>query len=490
MLSIEDFDKVRVFCLGDVMVDCFVTGTVKRISPECPVPIFSRGSVVDFPGGAANVARNIDSLGGHCRLAGVVGDDQRGSALLKAFDGTATTPHLVVDGSRPTTGKTRFVAQGQHVLRVDDEETAPIAPGVAAQLHDVLVRHIANHDVLVLSDYAKGVLTDDMLRDAIGLARARNIPVIVDPKSSDLARYSGASIITPNAHELELATGIRVVDDASAAAAAAQALTQTACDAILVTRSEKGMTLLARDGMPTHIASNAREIFDVAGAGDTVIAALALALGCGADLETAARVANVAAGIAVGRRGTAAISQSDLIAELSVLGRSGIGSPVTKILDRRAVARRVAAWKRDGLKVGFTNGCFDLLHVGHLRLLEYSKRHCDRLVVALNSDASTRRLKGEARPINTEVDRAEILAALSMVDAVHVFGEDTPRELISLLVPDVLVKGADYRLEDIVGADIVLAAGGSVERFDLVPDKSSTRIIRKAAVDPGPTDVP
>lgn len=481
MITVEDFAKVRVLCLGDVMADYFVLGSIKRISPESPVPVFCTGKSEQFPGGAANVARNIAALGGRCTLVGVVGDDARGRSLAESFSGTAITPLLTVVTDRPTTGKLRYVAQGQHVLRVDDEETKPIAPAVAAELGAVVAREIGQHDVLVLSDYAKGVLTDAVLQTAIAAARAKGIPVVVDPKSPNLARYGGATVITPNAREIEAATGIDVLqDDAAAAAGAARALEMAACDAVLITRSEKGMTLLQRGGGAVQIASNAREVFDVAGAGDTVVATLALALGDGAGLEAAARVANVAAGLAVGKRGTAAISQSDLIAVLSRPGQSGDGA--AKILDRDAIARRVRTWKRDGLKVGFTNGCFDLLHVGHLRILEYAKAHCDRLVVAVNDDASVRRLKGSSRPINDEIDRAEILAALGVVDAVHVFGEDTPQELIALLTPDVLVKGADYRLEDIVGADVVLAAGGQVLRFELIPEKSSTGIIKKAAL--------
>jgi D-beta-D-heptose 7-phosphate kinase/D-beta-D-heptose 1-phosphate adenosyltransferase len=339
-----------------------------------------------------------------------------------------------------------------------------------------LDRAIDQHDVLVLSDYAKGVLTDAVIAKTIALARAKNVKIVVDPKSPDLSRYRGASIMTPNVREIAAATGIDPSNDDLAAQAARQAAMQAGVDAVLLTRAEKGMTLAQGDKAIAHIRSDVREVYDVAGAGDTVVATLALMLGAGADAESAARVSNVAAGIAVSRRGTSTISQSDL---LEGLARRAEHSAVN-ILNPSELKHRVETWKRDGLVVGFTNGCFDILHVGHIRLMEFARANCDRLIVATNSDASVRRLKGEGRPINSEADRAEVLAALNTVDAVTVFDQDTPKALIDVLVPDVLVKGADYEIGEIVGADTVTKNGGKVLRFALVDGKSSSNVLEKA----------
>ena len=484
MLIVEDFSKVRVLCVGDVMTDCFVGGAVRRISPESPVPVFSAEKDQVFPGGAANVARNIVALGGSCTLAGVIGDDSRGQELvgdLAAIPGIKTI--LVVSPDRPTTEKTRFVVNGQHVLRVDREVAAPLLPHIAEQLVARIAAVIDGHDVLVLSDYAKGVLTDTVIQQSIALAQARKIPVIVDPKSSRLARYRGATVITPNAKEIEAATGIDPAKNEAAAAAAEMGRQQAESQAMLVTRAEKGMTLVTEGQPAVHIASAAREVFDVVGAGDTVVATVSLVLGAGGSLENAARLANVAAGIAVGRHGTSTVSRSDLLDELTGSGRTKDAISVEKFLTLDEIVQRVAAWKNDKLKIGFTNGCFDVLHLGHVRLLNFARAECDRLVVGINSDASVRRLKGQTRPINTEADRAEVLTALGAVDAVVVFEEDTPLELIIAVAPDMLVKGADYEIDQIVGAKEVLAGGGRVQRFELVPGKSSTSLIKNAKLE-------
>jgi len=482
MVIVEDFAKVRVLCVGDVMVDCFVGGAVKRISPESPVPVFSVDAREIFPGGAANVARNIAALGGGCTLIGVVGDDEAARHLTADLSATTNIrPAFAISPDRPTTEKTRFVAQGQHVLRVDREIAGPISPAIAKDLLALVGQHIGDHDVLVLSDYAKGVLTDEIIQTSIALAKAKGIPIVVDPKSKDLARYRGATVITPNSKEIEAATGIDPShDDAAAVAAAGLGMEQAGSEAILVTRAEKGMTLVQRDAAPVHIASCAREVFDVVGAGDTVIATLSLALGLGSNLEGAARAANVAAGIAVGRRGTSTVSQSELLDEMTKTDMTGKGLHAEKILNQTEIVLRVQAWKRDGLRVGFTNGCFDILHLGHIRLLKFCRQNCDRLILGINSDASVRRLKGPDRPINPEADRAEVLAALGTIDAVIVFDEDTPLKLIELVEPDVLIKGADYAIGQIVGADLVMARGGKVLRFELVPGKSSTDLISKS----------
>ena len=483
MLVVEKFSAVRVLCVGDVMIDHFVEGDVKRISPESPVPVFSVESKKSFPGGAANVARNVAALGAHCTIIAVTGEDGQADALVASllqYSGIRT--EFIRCPGRPTTEKTRYVAAGQHLLRVDSEIASPLPCGVESSLRSRIADEVPRHDVLVLSDYSKGVLSDAVIHAAVRAAARAGIPTVADPKSRDLSRYAGATVITPNAKEIEASTGLDPVSDDGAILAAAEAVRQAKTESVLVTRAAKGMVLARRNSEPIVIPSCAREVFDVVGAGDTVVATLSLALGSGHDMELAARTANVAAGIVVGRRGTSTVSQSELIGELGRLGQEASGVVVTKILKRDELARRIQSWKNDGLRVGFTNGCFDILHLGHIRLLRFCRDNCDRLIVGLNGDKSTRRLKGPGRPLNAETDRAEILAALDMVDGVVVFDDETPRDLIELTVPNVLIKGADYALDAIVGADFVSAHGGAVLRCDLLPGKSSTELIRKGTL--------
>jgi D-beta-D-heptose 7-phosphate kinase/D-beta-D-heptose 1-phosphate adenosyltransferase len=482
MSFVERFSEAKILCVGDVMVDRFVSGTVERISPESPVPIFSVRGVDVYPGGAANVARNIAALGGCCTLVGVVGSDGLGSNLTDDLLATGNIrPTFVICADRPTTEKTRFVAQGQHLLRADHEVSVKISRQTEDELVAIITAQAESHHVIVLSDYGKGVLTDNVIRRAIFIAKEHGIPVIVDPKSKDLSRYNGATLITPNSKEIGAATGIDPsVDDAAAIESARRGLDMAEVDAILVTRAEKGMMLVQRDGTAVSIKSCAREVFDVVGAGDTVMATLSLALGVGADLENASRIANVAAGIVVGRRGTSTVGRLDLLEELNRESGTGLGMHGAKVVSMSEAGVLVKAWRSGGQHIGFTNGCFDILHIGHIRLLEFARAQCDRLVVGLNSDSSARGLKGPDRPINNQTDRAELLSALGTVDAVIIFDEATPKQLIEFLAPDVLVKGADYSIAEIVGADFVKAQGGKVVRFEIVPGKSSSSIIDKA----------
>lgn len=482
MLSeLPAFEPVRVLCIGDVMLDRFIFGDVKRISPESPVPIIQMKRTSNVPGGAANVARNVAALGGRCSIIGVVGDDATGVELGGLIGGeTAIAPVLVTDASRPTIEKIRFVAQGHHLLRADREDAVAIATSAEDAILDHVAALIADHDVVVLSDYAKGVLTDRVISGAIACARAAGVPVVVDPKSRQLVRYAGASVLTPNAKEVFEATGIDVRDDASAAAAARAAMVAADVDAMLVTRSEAGMTLVESNGAITHLGASAREVFDVVGAGDTVVATLALCLGAGMALPDATAIANMAAGIVVGKQGTATVSRSELGDELTRLSRVGLSSSELKIVSAERAVMLRQQWERDGLKVGFTNGCFDILHVGHVRILEFARGQCDRLIVGINADASVSRLKGPTRPINNEDDRAQVIGAFGFVDAVVVFGEDTPYDLIAQLDPDVLVKGSDYTVEQVVGHNIIERRGGRVVLFDLVPGRSTSNIIAKS----------
>ena len=486
MSELPSFEPIRVLCIGDIMLDRFVFGDVRRISPESPVPIIQMQRTSNVPGGAANVARNVSALGGHCSIVGIVGDDQTGRELAGLIDGNADghsgsiVAMLVADPARPTIEKIRFVAQGHHLLRADRE----IAVAIPEATEDAVLAQVAalidSHDVVVLSDYAKGMLTDRVISGAIARARAAGVAVVVDPKSRQLARYAGATVLTPNAKEVFEATGIEPRDDHLAAQAARAAMVAADVDAMLVTRSEQGMTLVERDGATSHLAASAREVFDVVGAGDTVVATLALCIGAGMALPAATGIAIIAAGIVVGKQGTATVSRSELSDELSRVNRQGLSSSELKVVgaDRAVLMRQ--QWESDGLTVGFTNGCFDILHVGHVRILEFARSQCDRLIVGINADASVKRLKGPTRPINTEDDRAQVIGAFGFVDAVVVFGEDTPYELIGRIDPDVLVKGSDYTVEQVVGHDIIERRGGRVVLFDLVPGRSTSNIIAKS----------
>jgi D-beta-D-heptose 7-phosphate kinase/D-beta-D-heptose 1-phosphate adenosyltransferase len=474
----------KALCVGDVMMDRFVEGHVSRISPESPTPVFNYRAEETFPGGAANVARNISALGGACTLIGVVGFDEAAATLATSIARNSDVrPVMVPANDRPTTVKTRFVVRGQHMLRVDQEVAKPITPECEKDCLAAITEHLPAHDVLILSDYAKGLLTENLVRDAIAVARKLGKPVIVDPKTHNLAKYAHATIITPNARETEEACGIYPDTDEKAEQAGRLCLEASGADAMLITRSEQGMTLVPRDGPAVHIATLASEVFDVVGAGDTVIATLAAAMACGMTMHEAAHLANTAAGIVVGKRGTATASPDELVLALENQGEGGHRKGTPIMLTPEEAERYARIRRMEGKVVGFTNGCFDILHPGHISLMKFSRDNCDCLIVGLNSDASVRRLKGPTRPINSETDRAIVLSALGTVDAVVIFGEDTPIELIKAIKPDVLIKGADYSIETVVGADVVMNNGGKVLLAQLVPGKSSSGTIAKAKLD-------
>ena len=479
MTDTDKLNGVRVLCVGDVMLDRFISGQVKRISPESPVPVLSITSTKCFPGGAANVARNIAALGGLCTLVSVVGKDAVASELgetMRRIDGVRC--QFCVSVGRPTSEKIRFVAHGQHMLRADAEVTEPIGRSTANELIELIRKVAPEHDVMVLSDYAKGVLTDDVVRFCIEIAIHQHLPIVVDPKSVNLHRYAGSTVITPNSKEVLDATGVDPTEDDARAEQAGQLILGSAgVEAVLLTRAHRGMTLVGANGPTVHLEASAREVFDVVGAGDTVIATLALGLGAKLNLAESARLANYAAGVVVGKRGTATVTQTELDDEVLRLSRGNLQTLRNKIMSRAQAVELARTWRKNGFKVGFTNGCFDILHVGHLAILTFSRQNSGRLIVAVNSDASIRRLKEQGRPINSENDRAMVLAALSAVDAVVVFEEDTPLEMIEELNPDVLIKGADYRVENIVGARHVISYGGKVLTCDLVPGKSTTRVV-------------
>ena len=470
--ALARFADLTVLVIGDFMLDCFIYGDLERISPEAPIPILRGQNEERMLGGGGNVVANVVSLGGRARPLAVIGGDRAGTdiAAMMADLGVATDG-LLVSKDRCTSRKTRFIAQQQQVLRFDEEDRSALAPDDRHRLLDLLPAALAETDIVILSDYGKGILIDGLAADIIAACRERDVPVLVDPKGTDYAIYAGATAVTPNRKELAEASGLAVANDTEVEAAARQLLAAHGFDFVLATRSEDGMSLIGADSAD-HVATAAQEVFDVSGAGDTVIASFALAFAAGLDPTRAGSLANAAAGIVVAKRGTAQVTHSELLSRLS--GFADRPGP----LQLDDALRLVADWKSRGLRVGFTNGCFDILHTGHVSLLRQAHLHCDRLIVGVNTDDSVRRLKGDGRPVNSENERAAVLAALKSVDAVVLFGDDTPAELIAALLPDVLVKGADYSLDQVVGADTVIANQGQVVLADLVPGKSTTETIR------------
>jgi len=471
-----------VLCVGDLMLDYFIYGDVTRISPEAPAPVIAVRRQDIIVGGAGNVARNIASLGARCIFVGVVGRDMDGRRLKSELSGRkgGIAANLVVDPSRPTTRKLRFVSEhhSTHLLRADWELAKPVEPKVEVALIAHALKAMRKADAVVISDYAKGVLTPRVVAAIVARGKKLKKPVVVDPKGSDFSIYRGATVITPNRKELIEATRMPAGNNAEIAKAAATLGRTVASEAVLVTLSEAGMLLQPRRGAWVHVPANAVAVRDVSGAGDTVVAVLAVMLAMGADFETAMRAANAAASVAIGKRGTATVSADEL---RDVLVPHATRASEEKIVsDPRELERRLAAWRAQDLRVGFTNGVFDLLHPGHIQVLAKARSTCDRLVVGLNSDASVRRLKGKERPIQTERARAEVLAGLEAVDLVTVFGQDTPLELIRRVRPSVLIKGGDYRPDQVVGREVVEAQGGEVVLVDLVPGFSTTRIVARS----------
>jgi D-beta-D-heptose 7-phosphate kinase / D-beta-D-heptose 1-phosphate adenosyltransferase len=469
------FGALRILVIGDVMLDRSIWGDVDRISPEAPVPVLRSVRTTTAPGGAANVAMNLVGLGVKTAQAGFWGDDvemRELSALLTAagvdFSGMTVSRHSTIS-------KTRIVSRNQQLLRLD-VESADARPAAEQQaLLEQSLQLARTADAVILSDYAKGALSPQLCQAVIALARERSIPVLVDPKDRDFSKYAGATTICPNLQELSLATGIDRHNLAELFAAAQRLVSQLGIDYMTVTMSEKGIRVLY-PGSVFHSPTRAREVFDVTGAGDTVIATLAASLAGGLDAETAVNLANIAAGIVVAKTGTAPISRNELVAKFTA--STQMKGP-DKILDLQHLLVRLAEWRANGDRIVFTNGCFDILHVGHITLLEQCREFGDKVVIGVNSDASVKRLKGPTRPVVGERERARILAALGSTDAVVIFDEPTPLELIRNLRPDVLVKGGDYTTSTIVGADDVVTWGGRVEIVPTVDGASTTNTIRK-----------
>jgi D-beta-D-heptose 7-phosphate kinase/D-beta-D-heptose 1-phosphate adenosyltransferase len=482
-----DFDALShaiarqtVLCVGDLMLDEFVYGEVSRISPEAPAPVIAVQRSEITIGGAGNVARNIASLGATCIFVGLIGQDDAGRILTdKLAQEDRIEALLVADPSRPTTRKVRFVSEhfSTHMLRADWEQASPASAAIEQQLIDTILPQLARADIVLLSDYAKGVLTARVLRNVIDAAKRLGKPVIVDPKSANLAIYRGATLLTPNRKEFSEATRSRADTDAGIAGAAQEAMILADCEAMLITRSEHGMTLVPRDGVAIHVPALPVKVRDVSGAGDTVAAMLAVALAAGADWEKVLRAATAAAAVAVGKKGTAVVTPSEW--RRKILPHAFLAAE-EKIVAAADLDAQLAEWRSQQLRVGFTNGCFDILHPGHVKVLTAARATCDRLIVGLNSDASVKRLKGPERPVQDERARAEVLAALEAVDLVVIFEDDTPLQLITQIAPATLVKGGDYTREQVVGHEVVTANGGEVILVDILKGFSTTSLVERA----------
>jgi len=465
--------KARLLVAGDVMLDRYISGATQRISPEAPVPVVRVLKDEVRPGGAANVALNVAALGATVELQGFVGQDAEAQTLESRLTEAGVTGRLMRSAQHPTITKLRVLSRNQQLIRLDFE--APLAEAAASD-HAAFFRQycagLKNADVVLLSDYGKGTLAE--AAGFVAEARRAGKPVLIDPKGVDYRKYAGATLLTPNVSELEAVVG-PCPDAATLVTKGQRLLAELDLQGLLVTRSEKGMTLLRPGQEPLHLPAVAREVFDVTGAGDTVIAVLATVLAAGADLAQGARLANVAAGIVVGKLGAASVSRDELLRELQHTHADDSG-----VLSETALMARVHEARARGETIVMTNGCFDLLHVGHLRYLEAARRLGNVLIVAVNADASVQKLKGPKRPLNPLADRMRLLAAIKGVDWVVPFSEDTPERLIGRVLPDKLVKGGDYRPEQVAGHEAVIKNGGEVVILDFHQGYSTTSLIERA----------
>ncbi|MEW6444672.1 MAG: bifunctional D-glycero-beta-D-manno-heptose-7-phosphate kinase/D-glycero-beta-D-manno-heptose 1-phosphate adenylyltransferase HldE [Pseudomonadota bacterium] len=459
--------SARILVTGDLMLDRYWHGDTARISPEAPVPVVRVRDEEYRAGGAGNVALNITALGGRATVIGAVGMDEAATRLKHLLEDAGCITRFIEDASRPTITKLRVISRHQQLLRLDFEEDFDDLTG--DRLHRTFDMALDGVSAVVLSDYAKGLLRAPA--SLIERARSRGLPVVIDPKRADFEAYRGATVVTPNMQELQTATG-PCRSDADVVEKGLALMLAHGIDNLLVTRSERGMTLLRQDAPPLHLPAQAREVFDVTGAGDTVVATLAAALAAGLELADAAQLANVAAGIVVGKFGTATVSLDELRS-----AQEGQAAPRHGVIDEDTLSRQIEAARARGERIVMTNGCFDILHPGHVAYLEQARALGDRLIVAVNDDASVSRLKGPARPVNPLAQRMAVLAGLRSVDWVTPFAEDTPERLICRIQPDILVKGGDYRPEQIAGHDCVVGRGGEVRVLGFVAGCSTSAVI-------------
>lgn len=473
MIDLKRFQNIRVFVVGDFMLDEYVLGDVDRISPEAPVQVVNVQNETYTLGGAGNVVNNLRELGAKVTIAGVIGTDAKGDLLVESLkQKDADTRGLIREEGRPTTRKTRIIASGQHVLRIDRETRDPVSKDSSARLSEFIRKNMAYQDVVVISDYGKGVVTRSLIREMVD-AKAKDQWVVLDPKSADFSMYTGVSVMTPNRREASLATGIKIENQEDLALAAQRVFSGIQLEILVITCGKDGMTVFFKNGESIHITQEARQVYDVSGAGDTVVSVLGLGLGAGFSAEESARLANQAAGIVVGKLGTATVSPKEL--ENAWISRSyGIEAKYKSLFELSAILQNE---KKAGKKIVLTNGCFDLLHAGHIMLLSRSGELGDILVVAIDDDASVRKHKGEGRPVLCAEERVRILCALNSVTYVIVFQTDELPDLIASIQPDYLTKGDNYAEDEIAGKQAVEALGGKVVRFPVAGNHSSSGII-------------
>lgn len=472
---IGKFQGKKVLVIGDLMLDEHIWSKVSRISPEAPVPVADVTSITHVPGGCGNVAANIASLGGEPLLIGIIGEDSSGTKLVRALHkNSIKSDNLVTIAERPTILKSRIIAVSQQMVRVDREDRTPLPSSTEGRVVSMIRKLIAQADAVIISDYGKGLVTKKVCKTAIGLAKKLGKPVLIDPKGRDYSKYRGTTLITPNLLEAEVATGIKVADEASLIRVGKKLLSSVRSEYVIVTRGKDGMSVFSKKGNISHIPAIPREVFDITGAGDTVISTIALSLSAGAPIETAAVLSNYAASIKVGKIGTVPVEAEELRELLEAPSHTD-----GKIQNLKTLKKTIESLRAKGLKIVFTNGCFDIIHAGHIRYLKEAKNQGDILVIGLNSDSSVRAIKGPTRPLVPEKERAEILSALEFVDYITIFGEKTPNALISELKPDVHVKGGDYKEKDLPEAGIVKGYGGKVVIVRKIPGRSTTNIIDK-----------
>ncbi|MBC9131248.1 bifunctional D-glycero-beta-D-manno-heptose-7-phosphate kinase/D-glycero-beta-D-manno-heptose 1-phosphate adenylyltransferase HldE [Frischella sp. Ac13] len=464
---LPDFNTANVLVVGDIMLDRYWYGATSRISPEAPVPVVKIDSLEERPGGAANVAMNVTSLGGHAKLIGLTGKDEQAKILIEQLHHQRVSCDFVSLSTHPTITKLRVLSRNQQLIRLDFEEGfADVNP---SELLQRIEYALPQAKVMILSDYAKGVLSS--VQAMIKLANQAHVPVLIDPKGIDFARYRGATLLTPNMSEFEAVVGTCHSEE-DIVNKGHQLIRDYDIRALLVTRSEKGMTLLQLDQPTYHLPTQAKEVYDVTGAGDTVIASIAAALAAGCSLEESCFLANAAAGVVVGKLGTSTVSQVELEDAIRARNDNGFG-----VMSEDELQIAVSKARQRGEKIVMTNGCFDILHAGHVSYLANARKLGDRLIVAVNSDQSVKQLKGQSRPINPLMQRMIVLGALDSVDWVVSFEEQTPQRLIAKILPDVLVKGGDYQPEQIAGGKEVIAAGGEVKVLNFEDGCSTTNII-------------
>ncbi len=478
--NLSKLSSANVLCIGDIMLDRFVYGEVSRISPEAPIPVLNIQDKKYMLGGVGNVIANINGLTAKPHLITIIGDDLAGDRVKRQVSEISQDiSGIITDKSRPTTIKTRYLSLGQHLLRTDTEQLEAISQDIETEVINKVQEKINEIDVIVLSDYGKGLLTKSLIQAIITLGNKNNKTIIIDPKGTDYRIYKGATIVTPNRKELSEATsGMKTKTDDEVRAAAYKLILQSGVKSVIATRSEDGISIIETENKPIHIKTDVKKVYDVSGAGDTVVAAISSGIGSGMSLEESAEIANIAGGIVVGKTGTSIIKIEEIERKISYkMARKKDLEKNNYSLEEIVILSN--EWKEEDLKVGFTNGCFDLLHPGHLSLLKLAKSRCDKLIVAVNSDISVKKNKGPTRPIHNETSRSMMLTALEYVDAVIIFDSETPMPQIEAIKPDILIKGGDYTIETVVGADYIHSYGGEVYVAPSDISFPTTKIIEK-----------